>query len=355
MRIAITGASGNVGSALLRRLAERGGHDVVGLVRRTPPEVEPFAGVEWHEVDLSRSEEAPALASAFAGVDAVVHLAWGFQPTHREDYLARLGIGGTRRVIDAAVSAAVPHLVHMSSVGAYSPKQDDMPVDESWPTDGVTTSMYSRHKAAAERLLDGLESERSAPIVTRLRPGIVGQGSAGSALLRYGLPGLVPRALLSHVPVLPLDRRLAIPMVHADDLAEAIVIVLESETPGAFNLAAAPAVTAEDIALVLGARPVHVPAAAVRAAVSASWHARLQPLDAGWIDLAYAVPLMDTSRAHSELGWSPATGAIRVLAETVHGMQDGAADASAVLRPRTVAGSMRRFVADGPVSRRRRA
>ena len=355
MRIAITGATGNVGSALLRRLAARGGHDVVGVVRRRPREVAPFAGVDWHIVDLSLAGDAEALRAAFAGVDAVVHLAWAFQPTHSEDYLARLGVDGTRRVIEAVVAEGVPHLVHMSSVGAYSPKQDDAPVDESWPTDGVPSSTYSRHKAAAERLLDRLESDGSGPTVTRLRPGIVGQASAGSALLRYGLPGLVPRALLSHVPVLPLDRRLAIPMVHADDLAEAIVRSLESGAPGAFNLAADPAVTTEDIAQVLGARAVHVPAAAVRAAVSASWHARLQPLDAGWIDLAFAVPLMNTTRARSELGWTPATGALRVLAETVHGMQDGAADASPVLRERTMAGSLGRFLRDGPVSRRRRA
>ena len=355
MRIAITGASGNVGSALLRRLAERGLHDVVGVVRRRPAEVDPFAGVDWHLVDLSRAEGEGALGTAFASCDAVVHLAWGFQPTHREDYLAELGVGGTRRVIDAVVAAGVPHLVHMSSVGAYSPKQDDSPVDETWPTDGVASSMYSRHKSAAERLLDELESDRSGPAVTRLRPGIVGQGAAGSALLRYGLPGLVPRQLLSHVPVLPLDRRLAIPMVHADDVAEAVVLALESGAAGAFNLAADPAVTSEDIARVLGARALHVPAAALRAVVSASWHARIQPLDAGWIDLAYAVPLMDTARARSELGWSATTDAVQVLAETVQGMQDGSAGGSPVRRPRTVAGNGAKFLRDGPVSRRRQA
>lgn len=355
MRIAITGASGNVGSALLRRLAELGGHDVVGVVRRRPDDTAPFAGVAWHMVDLSRAESQSALVTAFTGCDAVVHLAWGFQPTHREDYLAELGVGGTQRVVDAVVAAGVPHLVHMSSVGAYSPKRDDVPVDESWPTQGVRTSMYSRHKAAAERLLDDLEAAGPVQVVTRLRPGIVGQSSAGSALLRYGLPGLVPRVLLSHVPVLPLDRRLVIPMVHADDLAEALVLALDSRTPGAFNLAAEPAVTAESIAQVLGARFVHVPAAAVRGAVSASWHLRVQPLDAGWIDLAYAVPLMDTSRARSELGWSATRSGDRVLAETVQGMQDGGSDASPVLRHRTVAGSLVKFLRDGPVSRRRRA
>ncbi len=355
MRIVITGASGNVGTALLRRLSAEGRHDLVGVVRRPPPPVAPYDTVEWVTSDLSRDDDLDALRSCFAGADAVVHLAWGFQPTHREDYLASLGVGGTQRVIDAVTAAGVPHLVHMSSVGAYSPKDDDRPVDETWPTGGVPTSMYSRHKAAAERLLDRWEGEGSAPVVTRIRPGIVGQRAAGSALLRYGLPALLPASLLDHLPVLPLDRRLTIPMVHADDVAEALARVLEARAPGAFNLAAPPALTAADIADVLGARLVHVPAAALRAAVSVSWHARLQQLDAGWLDLGYAVPLMDTSRAAAELGWSASQDAVSVLAETVQGMRDAASGRSPVLRPRSVPGALRQFVGRGPVSSRRRA
>ena len=354
MRIVVTGASGNIGTALLRRLAATGEHELVGIARRRPEDVAPYDAVTWVGVDLSTDEDAEALKAAVVGADAVVHLAWGFQPSHREDLLAALGIGGTRRVVEAVVAAGVPHLVHMSSVGAYSPKQDDAPVDESWPTGGVPTSMYSRHKAAAERVLDRLESDEPDVLVTRLRPGIVGQRDAGSALLRYGLPGIVPAVVLDHVPVLPLDRGLAVPMVHADDVADAIVRALESRAPGAFNLAAPPAVTAGDIAHVLGARLVHVPSAAVRAAVSLSWHARAQQLDPGWIDMGYAVPLLDTSRATSELGWSPTKDGLSVLAETLEGMRDGASGRSPVLRPRTVAASVGRFVRRGPVSSRER-
>ena len=175
---------GNIGSALLRRLVATGRHELVGVVRRPP--------------------------------EAVVHLAWGFQPSHREDQLAALGVGGTQRVIGAVTAAKVPHLVHMSSLGAYSPQQDDAPVDESWPTGGVPTSMYSRHRVAAARLLDRLETDAPEVVVTRMRPGIVGQRNAGSALLRYALR----------------------------------------------------AVTAQDIAHVVGARLARVPSAAVRAAVS---------------------------------------------------------------------------------------
>jgi nucleoside-diphosphate-sugar epimerase len=351
MRIAITGASGNVGSAVVRRLAAAGEHDLVGVVRRPP--AAPSDGledVEWASVDLSRDDRA--LAEAFRGADAVVHLAWGFQPSHREDYLEELGVGGTRRVVEAATAMGVRHLVHMSSVGAYSPKRDDEPVDESWPTGGVRTSMYSRHKSAAERLLDRAEAHGDL-VVTRMRPGIVGQRSAGSALLRYGLPAVVPRSVLAHVPVLPLDRRLAIPMVHADDVADAVARALEGRVPGAFNLSATPAVTADLIAVALGARLVHVPSAVLRAAVSSSWHARVQPLDPGWIDMAFAVPLLDCARAGSELGWAPSHDAVSVLDETIEGMQDGASGPSAVLRPRSVAASLVRAVREGPVSSRR--
>jgi UDP-glucose 4-epimerase len=354
MRIVITGATGNVGSALLRRLTRTGEHDLVGVVRRRPEDTAPYDEVEWVTLDLTRPEDEGALQVACAGADAVVHLAWGFQPTHREDHLAELGVGGTRRVIEALRRGGVRHLVHMSSVGAYSPKRDDAPVHESWPTEGVPSSMYSRHKAAAERLLDQLEAQDTGVVVTRMRPGIVGQRDAGSALLRYAVPALVPASVLGHVPVLPLDRRLAVPMVHADDLADAIARALESRAPGAFNVAAAPPVTAADVAAALDARLVHVPAAALRAAVSLSWHARLQQLDAGWIDLGYAVPLMDTSRAASELGWSATRDAVSVLQETVDGMRDAAAGRSPVLRPRSVAASLGRFVRHGPVSARRR-
>src|ERR1700712_846066 len=121
MRIAITGASGNIGTALLRRLgAGQDGPELVGIARRIPTG-EPYSGVTWHSVDLTEADALTKLGTAFDGVDTVVHLAWGFQPAHDVDYLYRLGVGGTAAVLQAARTAGVRHLVHMSSVGAYSP------------------------------------------------------------------------------------------------------------------------------------------------------------------------------------------------------------------------------------------
>jgi UDP-glucose 4-epimerase len=164
------------------------------------------------------------------GADAVVHLAWAFQPSHQVSYLEAVGVGGTQRVVDAAASEAVGHLVHMSSVGAYAPRRDAHPVDEKWPVEAVPSSSYSRHKVAAEKLLDAFEQSNEVPLVTRLRPGIIGQASAGSALLRYGLPIFVPAKVLDAIPVLPLPAGLTIPMVHADDVADATVRVLQSRS-----------------------------------------------------------------------------------------------------------------------------
>jgi nucleoside-diphosphate-sugar epimerase len=355
MRIVITGASGNLGSALVRRLRADHDHELVGVVRRPPDES--FADITWVAADLTQDSALPLLREAFDGADAVVHLAWGFQPSHDLSFLEELGVGGTRRVLASVKAASVPHLVHMSSVGAYSPKRDDQPVDESWPTRGVPTSPYSQHKAAAERLLDAHESGANgggSTVITRMRPGIVGQRTAGSALLRYGVPGLVPARVLDLVPVLPMDRGLCIPMVHADDVADAIARVLERRVGGAFNLAADPPLTTKVIAEVLGARPVHVPARAMRVAMAGSWHARLQQVDPGWLDLGFCVPLLDTSRAARELGWSPSLDAVTVLRETLSGMRDASSDETPVLRRRSVLRQLGDAVRRGPVSSRPR-
>ena len=189
MRVVVTGATGNIGSALLRRLLSAdAAHQVVGIARRPPDDGDRSAGdnVSWVALDLTAESSTGALTETFARADAVVHLAWGFQPSHDVGYLEALGVGGTRRVLAAVGAAQVPHLVHLSSVGAYSPKQSEEPVDETWPTAGVPTSPYSRHKSAAERLLDAAERVDPGLVLTRLRPGIVGQRSAAARCCATG-------------------------------------------------------------------------------------------------------------------------------------------------------------------------
>lgn len=211
MRIVITGASGNVGTALLRALPAE--HDVVGVVRRPPSAQGVYQRVDWRCLDLTDPDAIPKLRNAFDEADAVVHLAWGFQPTHDVDYLNRLGVGGTSAVLQASHSSGVGQLIHMSSVGTYAGGRYGQRVDESWPTTGIDSSPYSRDKSAAEAILDEYEKRLgSAAIpIARMRPGFIVQRAAASGLMRYGLPGYVPMQLIPWLPVLPLDRNLCIP------------------------------------------------------------------------------------------------------------------------------------------------
>ena len=138
MRIVITGASGNVGTALLRRLtAEGSAHDLVGVVRRPPENVGPYESVHWHSVDVAGADAADRLRPVVAGADAIVHLAWGFQPTRNTGYLSRVGVGGTAAILDAAHAESVGRLLHMSSVGTYAAGRYGSRVDESWSTSGI--------------------------------------------------------------------------------------------------------------------------------------------------------------------------------------------------------------------------
>jgi UDP-glucose 4-epimerase len=328
MRIVIVGASGNAGTALLRRLRHEPDVDLVGVVRRPPAPGAglPYDAVEWHAHDIGSPGAAERLTGIFAGAAAVVHLAWQIQPSHDERVLHRTNVDGSRAVIDGVVRARVPALVYASSVGAYAPGPKDRFVDESWPTTGVPESSYSRHKAAVERLLDRAEADHPALRVVRLRPGLNFQRAAGTEISRYFLGPLAPVGLLRYgrLPLVPRNDRLRMQAVHTDDVADAYARAVLGDARGPFNVAADPVLTPELVASRFGGRTVPVPAAALRVAADLTWRARLQPVDRGWVELALSAPLMARDRAARELGWRPSVDAVSALRELLSGVAERA-------------------------------
>jgi UDP-glucose 4-epimerase len=237
-------------------------------------------------------------------------------------------------VFDAAVKTGVGTLVFASSIGVYSPGPKDRPVDESWPTDGTPSSFYARHKAAAERALDTVESELR---VVRLRPGLIFKREAASGIRRLFAGPLLPSPLVrpALLPLLPLPAGLRVQGLHADDVAEAYRLAATDERArGAYNVAAEPALDGATLGRALGARPIPVSARAVRAAAHLTWRLRLQPSEPGWLDLGMAVPLMDTGRIRRELGWSETRTADAALLELLDGIRTGAGAPTPPLDPR---------------------
>ena len=264
MKIVVLGASGNVGTALLRALEAEPAIDEVVAVARRPPDRWDSTKTTWRAVDIVADPLEPVLA----GADAVVHLAWLIQPSRDRAQTHAVNVGGSRRVLAAVAAAGVPALVYASSIGAYSPGPKDRRVQETWPTGGVPSSFYSRDKAEVERLLDAFEREQPGVRVVRLRPGLIFQRGAASEIRRLFAGPFLPSRLVDPrwIPIVPRHPRLRFQAVHADDVADAYRRAIVGEARGAFNVAAEPVLDGEALGRLLNARPIPVPAPVLRGA-----------------------------------------------------------------------------------------
>ncbi|WP_213011852.1 NAD-dependent epimerase/dehydratase family protein [Paractinoplanes toevensis] len=322
MRVVIVGATGNAGTALLRRLRTETDLEIAGVARRLPEPEGVYRDVDWHSVDVAGEGAAARLEPIFRGAAAVINLSWQIQPSHSPRRLFRTNVLGGREVARAVLRTGVGTLVQASSVGVYSPGPKDEFVTESHPRSGVVESSYSRHKALVERMLDEIEGDHPGLRVVRVRPGLIFQREAGTEIARYFAGPLLPARLLRHerIPVVPSHRRLRMQAVHADDVADAYARILRTDIRGAFNIAAGPVLDPRLAAEVFRGVRVPVPAIALTGAAALSWHLRLQPIDAGWVHLALNAPLMSSARATAELGWQPRHDAVAALRELVAGI-----------------------------------
>jgi len=217
MRIVVVGATGNVGTSTVEALAaDPAVEQIVGVARRRPGQER--TKVEWRQADIRDAD----LVSLFRGADAVVHLAWLIQPSRDLATVRSVNVDGSRRVFDAVAEAQVPALVYASSVGAYSPGPKDRAVDESWPTGGIRSSFYSRHKAEVERLLDAFEAQQPDVRVVRLRPGLIFKRGAASGIRRLFAGPLLPSPLVRKelIPIVPDVPNLRFQAVHSLDVGD---------------------------------------------------------------------------------------------------------------------------------------
>ena len=333
MRVVVVGATGNLGTSVLRSL---GGEDrvesVLGMARRIPSLSMPK--VDWVQADVVGDDLVPH----FRGADAVILLAWIIQPSRDLNKQWMVNVEGSTRVARAVEEAGVPSLLYASSVGAYSPGPKDRRVDESWPTGGIPTSYYGRHKAEVERRLDRFEREAPGVRLVRLRPGLVFKKEAAEGIRRLFAGPFFPSALADPalINVIPDIDNLRSQVVHSYDVGEAFRLALIDENArGAFNLATEPVLDAAEIGRILNASPVPVSSRLARAGAGLSWRLRLQPVPPGWLDLSRQVPIMDTTRATTELGWTPQYSADETLLDVLEGLRAGSGLDTPPLSPKT--------------------
>ncbi|MBU7600754.1 NAD-dependent epimerase/dehydratase family protein [Streptomyces sp. P38-E01] len=347
LRVAVTGASGNVGTRVVNALGADPRIDtIVGLSRRAPDTAPPKT--TWVTTDLGRAESESRLTAAFRGVDAVIHLAWLIQPSRDPHTTWAANVLGSERVLRAVAAARVPQLVYASSVAAYSAgptSGQDPPVSESWPTHGRPTAPYSREKAYVERLLDGFDARHPEIRVARMRPSFIFQRAAAMEQRRLFAGPLLPNRLVRRgvVPVVPDIPGLRFQAVHADDVADAFVRAVHAGARGAFNLAGEGTVRARELALLLDARTIPVPVRPARAALGLAWLLRLVPTDPELFSALLRLPLMSSARAARELGWHPQFSGAEAVGELLEGLGEGAGGTTPPLLPRAPGGRWGEF------------
>ncbi|HEY8217212.1 MAG TPA: NAD-dependent epimerase/dehydratase family protein [Acidimicrobiia bacterium] len=291
--IAITGASGLVGGALLGVLG-----DVPGVERIVAIDVrEPSRrarGLEFHRADVARSELKPLLERC----DVLVHLASVVDPVPDEALMARVNVDGTRRVLDAAAAVGIGKVVRVSSAAVYGawpnnpvPLTEDAPLR---PNPGFSPGVQA---AEVERLLAEWRDDHPSVVVTTLR---------AAPVLGPGAERLPSRLMLGRPPLRIAGASPPVQAVHVDDLVAALALVVLEDHPGTFNVASDGWLDATAARAVLPPRVLPpLPAELVERVLAGTWAAGLGDVPPGVVPyLAYPwVVANDRLRA---LGWSPA-------------------------------------------------
>ncbi len=244
-RIAVTGSSGLIGTALSRRLTEEG-HEVVPVVRRQPNDNEIGWSVKENRID----------DNAFDGIDAVVHLAGAGIGDHRwtDDYKRELLDSrtiGTSLVADAVRTATKPPSVLLSgsAIGIYGTSLTAQFAEGDEAGEGFLADLCVKWEAAAA------PAESAETRLVLLRTGVVMSADGGALkkqlpLFKFGLGGKMGSGeqWLSWISI--------------DDVVGGIVHLLNSEVSGPVNLTAPSPVTNASFTDTLGdvlGRPTVLP------------------------------------------------------------------------------------------------
>jgi 2-alkyl-3-oxoalkanoate reductase len=224
-QVAVTGASGFLGGAILRAALDSG-HRVIALVRR---DCTAEAGWPQHPALITRQvvfDDSESLRAALAGCDVVIHAAAALHGSAAEQ---RAGtVTATEQLLAAMDSAGITRLVAISSFSVYDysalPEHDVL--DEQAPLEShpAQRGIYARCKLRQETLCRAFGARRGCSTIV-LRPGLIFDAQRlwgfflGRPIGPFGWLALGPREGL-------------LPLVHVNDVARAAVLALNSTAPG---------------------------------------------------------------------------------------------------------------------------
>jgi uncharacterized protein (TIGR01777 family) len=244
LKVAVTGASGTIGQALVAALKGRG--DQVVVLTRNPASAREKLGADIEAIEWSDPTSAPAPDDAFEGVDAVVHLAgepvdqrWSGDAKRR---IESSRTDGTRNLVAGMkrAGAQLKTLVSASASGYYGPRGDEKVTESDEPGD----DFLSRVVVGWER--EAQKAEELGVRVAMLRTGIV-LSPEGGALGKM----VTPFKLGVGGPIGGGEQFM--PWIHVDDVVGAYLFALDNDSvSGPVNLSAPEPVSNREFSKHLG-------------------------------------------------------------------------------------------------------
>lgn len=235
MKVFLTGGTGFIGGEVARQLRGRG-EEVVCLVRS------PEKGAKLRELgcelvpgDLSNES---AIRKGMEGCDAVIHAAAVYEvgiPASQRAAMREANVGGTERVLGAALQEKIPKVVYVSTVGVFGNTHGKI-VDESYEHPAQDfTSAYEETKWEAHQVAKRLIGE-GLPCVIVQPGGVYGPGDTSS------IGQLLDQYLSGKLPLIPFPD-LGICLTHVEDVAGGILLALDKGKAGEAYVISGPATT----------------------------------------------------------------------------------------------------------------
>jgi nucleoside-diphosphate-sugar epimerase len=288
-RVVVTGASGAIGSRVVRRLADA--DDVVEVLAVDRVGTTAAPDVESKRVDLA----AGPLGSIFSGADVVVHLASVATPGHPEPTAEEVDLAITRRVLDAASEAGVRQIVVLSSAMVYGAwAANPVPITEDAPIRPNPDFSWAVARASVEQLAAEWGARRPDTSVAILRP---------TAIVTDDDLGGLARVLYSARIGVAAEGDPPVQYLHIDDLAAAVVVAVTARLDGVANVAPDGWIPPDALHDLEGPKPrVRVPSWAARAVAAARWRAGFAPVPPGVVPYTSHSWVVSNDRLRA-LGW----------------------------------------------------
>jgi nucleoside-diphosphate-sugar epimerase len=237
VKVFVTGGTGFIGGAVVRQLRARG-DDVVALVR-TPAKATQLEELGCTLVRGDLGDER-AIRAGMEGVDAVIHAAAVYEvgiPASQRKPMQEANVGGTERVLGAALEAKIPKVVYVSTVGIFGNTNGQI-VDESYEHQGEFLSEYEKTKWEAHQVAKRLIGE-GLPCVIVQPGGVYGPGDTSS------IGQLLNQFLDGKMPLIPFPE-LGMCLTHVEDIAGGIILALDKGVAGETYVISGPVTTVRE-------------------------------------------------------------------------------------------------------------